>query len=143
MINYLFSIRRFYTKNSRQATCPNQVRISEELWERQISETQRNLNKGELHIRYTEDQQSPFIGGYFVKRDKIWKSVSAFEASTSWNRGAPWNILKSLIKFYLLVSFLKCLLFISNWLSEVYSLLMWGEIVSPFETAMDWNRGTH
>ena len=29
-----------------------------------------------------EDQQSPFNGGYFVIRDKIWERVSTFETAT-------------------------------------------------------------
>ena len=28
-----------------------------------------------------EDQQSPFNGGYFVIRDKIWERVSTFETA--------------------------------------------------------------
>ena len=58
----------FIQKIEEKATCPNQVRIEEELWDRNISEVQSNLNIGELSIRNIEYQRSTFIGGYFVIR---------------------------------------------------------------------------
>ena len=66
--NQVLFIRKIVEKE----TCPNQVRIEEEILGGQVTETQSNLNIVEFHIRYTEDQISPFIGGYFDIRGNIW-----------------------------------------------------------------------